>query len=90
MKDPANGAQPTFRLLGQDITADLVVDFWILVQMRVWADINAGIPVIESVERVRMALGIPLYQPCLHHDKLDGASRIAWDMRAWPQRRLAD
>lgn len=82
--------QPIFSLLAQDITADLVVDFWMMVQLRVWGDIAEGTPLIEAVERARAAFGVPLYQPFLHHGKLDGASRIAWDMRAFPTRRLAD
>jgi hypothetical protein len=82
--------QPKFRLLAQDITADLIVDFWTLIQMRVWADLKAGLPLREAVSRAREHFGVPEYPPCLHHPKLDGAAEIACDMRAWPSRKLAD
>ncbi len=82
--------QPTFPLLAQDITADLVVDFWTLIQMRIWSDLRSGYCLDTAVARARHHFGIPQYPPCLHHPKIDGATRIAWAMRTWPHRRLAD
>ncbi len=82
--------EPTFTLRAQDLTADLVIDFWILVQLRVRHAVKQGTPVAVAIEDARKKLGIPAYPPILGVEKLDGAARIATAMTEWTGRKLAD
>lgn len=82
--------QVTFTLVAQDISADLVVDFWTMTQLRVRTHMDAGLTMVQAVEAVREQFGIPEYPEILGDDKLDGAARIAQAMRMHANRKLAD
>lgn len=86
---PTHG-EPTFTLRAQDLTADLVIDFWILVQLRVRHAVKQGTPVAVAIEEARRKFGIPVYPPILGVEKLDGAARIATAMTEYQTRKLAD
>jgi hypothetical protein len=72
------------------VTADLVVDFWILTQLRVRQLMEMGRTMRAAVNEVRRHIGVPEYPPVLKDAKLDGAARIAEQMRQWEKRRMAD
>lgn len=83
--------QPHFNLIAQDATADLVVDFWILVQLRVQFRMQAGETITEALREVRTTFGLHAYTPeLLDGSKLQGAALIARAMEQFPTRRLAD
>ena len=44
--------QPMFVLHAQDITADLAVDFWTIVQLRVREHMNAGLTLVQAVAEI--------------------------------------
>lgn len=46
-------AEPTFVLRGQDISAPLVIDFWILVQQKIREHMDFGMTMTEAVKAVR-------------------------------------
>ena len=83
--------QATFTLVAQDATADLVVDFWVMLQLRIRDRVNAGVPLQVAIERERIGFGILAYPPdLLKEPKLAGALEIAARMRGQTDRRLAD
>lgn len=84
--------EATFRLRAQDITADLLVDLWIMVQIRLKAEQRQH-SLAEGVENVRNYFGVPRYPSALfteEHAKLKGAAEIAEAMRLHSPRKLAD
>ena len=81
----------TFTLRSQDATADLVVDFWMLVQLRVSHSMKFGMTLAQALTEARDHFGIPEYPvDILVSPKLNGAVKIAHAMRAWSNRKLAD
>ena len=83
--------QATFTLVAQDASADLVVDFWTMVQIRARQSMESGLTLAEAMALERIAFGIPAYVPAVHDDpKLAGASVIAGNMRQFPNRKMAD
>lgn len=81
--------QPTFTLIAQDITADLVVDFWIKAQQKVREHMDAGLTMTQAVKAVRSYYFL---EPDVPADdaKLSGACAIAEAMSRWPNRKIAD
>lgn len=91
-KAKAHG-EPTFTLRAQDITADLVVDFWTIVQIRVRENMNAGLTMVQAVQAVRSyyfleSINSPRYPT--GDIKLDTAVMKAEVMRQFKNRKLAD
>lgn len=91
-KAKANG-EATFTLRAQDITADIVVDFWTIVQIRVKEYMDAGLSLDRAVQAVREyffleSVNSPRYPT--GNVKLDTAARLADVMRQWPARKMAD
>jgi len=82
--------QVTFTLVSQDISADLVVDFWTMVQLKVRVNMRHGMTVPGAVEAVRVTFGIPKYPEYFDDAKLNGAARIAEAMRLHSNRKIAD
>ena len=87
-KAKKNG-EPTFTLRAQDVTADLVVDFWVKIQQKVREHMNAGLTKMQAVQAVRSYYFLETYVPA-SDVKLSGACRIAGEMEKWPARKLAD
>jgi len=81
---------PTFTLVAGDASADLVVHFWVLTQLRVRYFMGIGMTMAQAVQEVRDNFSIPEYPYVLGDKKLDGAARIAGAMRNFPKRKLAD
>lgn len=87
-KARANG-ESTFTLRAQDITAPLVVDFWIAVQDKMKAFLSTGLS-LEAAEKATRAYYF-LDRPVVNTDrKLTQACALAGAMGKWPNRRLAD
>lgn len=83
--------QLTFTLTEGDVTADLVVDFWVLIQARIRMSVKNGVPLEIAVQRERTTFGVPVYFPQVFDDpKLAGAVQIAEMMRGARHRKLAD
>jgi hypothetical protein len=82
--------EKTFTIRAQDVTGDLVVDFWTMVQLRVRVNVRHGMTVPEAIDAVRTTFGIPKYPDAFNDHKLDGAARIAEAMRDHSPRKLAD
>lgn len=82
--------EETFCLRSQDITAPLVIDFWIKCQQQVRTRMEMGMTPLEAVKSVRAFyfLDTPDVRPV--DLKLSGACSIAGAMENWPNRRLAD
>ena len=91
-KAKAHG-EPIFVLRAQDVTADLVVDFWAIVQVRVREHMDHGHTMQRAVQLVREyffldSVNSPRYPTGIA--KLDTAVTKAEAMRQWPNRKLAD
>lgn len=87
-KARASGEQ-TFSLRSQDITAPLVIDFWVRVQQKVREHVKAGLTAEQAVKAVRSYYFL---EPDVHLEdtKLSEACRIAGAMEEWPSRKIAD
>lgn len=82
--------QPTFTLKAQDISADLVVDFWIVINGRIKELIKAGMALPVAVQYMRNVYHLPpLIAGLLTDEKERSALRIADAMRAYPYRKVA-
>ncbi len=82
--------EPTFTLRAQDVTADLSIDFWLIVQQEVRRAMNDGATIEEAKECVRHTHVVPIQPPMFRSLKIDGAAKIAEAMRVWPDRKVAD
>lgn len=84
--------QPIFTLKGQDITAHLVVEFWVVVQQRMRELLDAGCTLTESVETIRAVYMIPRSVTLIAgaNEKETGAIEIARAMMGVERRKLAD
>lgn len=95
-KEPAGhytivGGEPVFLLRAQDITADLVVDFWVLVNGKLQELMKLGMTKEEAVERLRQVHHIPYpYEGLTNVEKHQSAVRIAKMMRGHQDRKVAD
>ena len=90
-KATANG-ETTFTLRSQDVTADLVVDFWISCQVEVKQHMDDGMTMVQAVEEVRREFLIPgwgSFAP-MEDLKLAQAQQIGKAMNMWVNRKLAD
>jgi len=87
-KAKRNG-EPTFTLRAQDVTADLVVDFWVKVQQKVREHMHAGLTMMQAVQAVRTYYFLEPDVPA-SDVKLSGACQIAGEMEKFSARRLAD
>lgn len=85
-------AQPCFLLKAQDITAPLIVTYWVTVQQRMQMLMDAGSTMAEALEAIRIADMVPslAIMPAVMPDKLGSALSIAKEMQNWPNRKLAD
>ena len=86
-------AQPHFVLLGQDVTADMVVEFWVIVNAKLKNLMNKGLSQDVALAHVRSAnlpVAYPLEEEVFQDEKLKGAVRIAQAMRAHAPRKVAD
>lgn len=90
VKAKDNG-EVTFTLRAQDITADLLVDLWAMIQyqMRERIRVNHENP-HDAVNSLRTSYGMLLPMLLEGDRKILQALSIAEKMRAWPNRRLAD
>lgn len=85
------GLQPHFDLLAQDISADLVVDFWIRIQHELRARVREGYSLERAVRMTRDFFFLQPYDGVPTGDaKLDRAGQIADAMRQQTNRKLAD
>lgn len=83
--------QPQFTLLAQDITADLVVEFWICVNGKVQELVKGGMSPAEAAQHMRRIYHIPpILAGLVSSEKLQGACQIAQQMRDFPYRKVAD
>ena len=87
-KARANGEE-TFSLRSQDITAPLVIDFWVKVNQKVRAHLRCGLTLEAAVAAVRSHY---FMEPEVdaNDKKLARACAIAGKMEKWMNRRLAD
>ncbi len=83
--------QPHFDLLAHDLTAALVVDFWLLLQCRISEMMRRDGTTAEAcVDALRVTFLIPAYEPDWIIDTMNEASVTAREMERYPTRRLAD
>lgn len=85
--------QPHFTLLAQDITADLVVEFWVIVNEKLAELVKAGRTPEEAVDHLRGIFHIPphVYEGLMISPKHASAVRIAREMREYQGgRKVAD
>ncbi|HKW13829.1 MAG TPA: hypothetical protein VJS69_05025 [Candidatus Krumholzibacteria bacterium] len=82
--------QPCFVLLAQDITADIVVDFWIKVQQRMREHVKHGLTEAQAAKAVREYYFLEKMDVTITYQKLAEACAIAGAMENWGTRRLAD
>jgi len=84
--------EPTFTLRAQDISADLVIDFWIAVQLEIRQRIDDGMTVQEAVDTTRRGYRVAPWSTfdAMTDQKINGAMMIAKAMRAFPNRKIAD
>lgn len=81
----------TFTLRAADISADLVVEFWVLVNGKVRELVKKGWSPAAAVDFVRQAHHIPpMYEGLLDDEKLRGAAQVAKAMRQHDGRKVAD
>ena len=86
------GGEPVFLLRSQDITADLVVDFWTILNGRLKELVEfAGLTPLEAVERMREVHHIvyPI-EGLVNVEKHKTAIGIARMMRLHNKRKIAD
>ena len=94
-KAKAHG-EPTFTLRAQDITSDLVVDFWTIVQIRVKENMDAGLTMMQAVQAVRSYFFLESVNSPRYPKRNTGTAKLATavlmadEMRQWPDRKLAD
>ena len=83
--------QPHFDLKSSDISSDLVVDFWIKVNLLIRDNVKQGYPLDEAVALARKFYFIPRYEgQVLADEKLNSAGEIAQAMRLAKNRKIAD
>jgi hypothetical protein len=88
-----------FILKSSDISADLIVDMWVMINARIRQSLRDGRTLEEAILIERDGFGIPCYGTIAKglnglgifgDTKLDGAADIAEAMRQHAPRRLAD
>ena len=80
-----------FDLKSSDISADLVVEYWIKVQLMIRDNLKQGYSLEESAALARKFYFIPHYDgQVLADEKLNSAGAIAGQMRKTTYRKLAD
>ena len=82
--------QPHFDILAQDISSDLVVDFWIKVNLMIRDNVRQGYSLEKAVVLTRQFYFLPMHGTLLGDEKLNSASEIAAQMRKQANRKLAD
>ena len=83
--------EPLFTLRAQDISADLVVDYWIKVNLMIRDHVKQGYSLEEAAALARTFYFIPHYDgQVLADGKLNSAGEIAARMRQFTPRKLAD
>ena len=82
--------EPTFTLRGQDVTAPLVVAFWVKLQQKVRELMDAGCTMTEAVERAEQYYFLEAVEAPASDAKLSGALLVARAMGQWKNRKLAD
>jgi hypothetical protein len=87
-----HAGQPKFTLIAQDATADLVVDFWVEIQLQVKQFMEDGLSLELAIEKIRQQFGVPPWSQftTLHDPKLKGAAEIGYQMSEWRNRKVAD
>ena len=82
---------PHFDLKASDISADLVVDFWVKVNLLIRDNVRQGYTRDEAVALARKFYFIPHYDGhVLADEKLNAAGEVAAQMRAFTPRKIAD
>lgn len=86
------GGEPVFLLRAQDITADLVVDFWTILNGRLNEMVKGlGMTPADAVERLREVHHIPYpFEGLTNVEKHKTAVKISKAMRAFAGRKVAD
>lgn len=80
-----------FVLKSQDVTADVLVDFWAILNQKVREMVKSGHPPELAIKLLRIQWNIPpVYEDQFHDVKLRDAVRIARSMRTFPNRKIAD
>ena len=90
---PCVEALPVFRLKASDVTSELLVDLWILCQIRLAQELKRGYTPECAVENIRTYFGVPKYPAALfppEQAKLKGAAEVAEAFRNVPHRKVAD
>lgn len=90
-KAKASG-QPTFTLIAQDVSSDLVVDFWISCQVEIRQSMEDGLTMQQAIDKARRHFGVPRwngFEP-MDDPKLVQAQEIGKAMSGWVNRKLAD
>jgi hypothetical protein len=91
-KATING-EPVFVIRAQDITAHLVVDFWVAVNAYMQEKVKEGQSMVFAIERARQLHGVPRASSYGMNDlnpKLNSALDISRAMMRWDNRKLAD
>lgn len=88
VKATAKG-EPTFTIRAQDVTAPLVIDFWIKVVQKVREHVKAGLTPEQAVKTVRAYYFLEPHV-LLEDAKLAEACELAGKMENWKHRRLPD
>jgi hypothetical protein len=91
-KEDKHAGQPSFKLIAQDVTADLVIDFWIEVQLQVKQSIEDGTTMMEAIDKIRQQFGVPPWSQftTLTNPKLKEAAAIGYLMSEWKNRKIPD
>lgn len=85
--------QPHFILVAQDITADLVVEFWAIINEKLGEMVKAGHTPEGALRQLRAVFHLPpeVYAGLFISPKHASAVQIAKEMRAYQgERRVAD
>ena len=84
-------AQPHFCLLAQDVTADLVVDLWTIINVKLADLMDKGVSPELALQHLRELFHAPhLVEGMFLSAKLRGAVRVSAAMRAHQPRKVAD
>lgn len=90
-RDKSASNEPIFTLCARDLTADLVVEFWIQTQLRLRHAVSVGVDPVLAVAMMKRELVLERDLPKVGGDaKLSEAVHCAAAMRLWPNRKLPD
>lgn len=87
-------APPVFPLKPSDISSELLIDLWILTNIKIGQELQRNYTPAQAVENIRTYFGVPKYPSVLFgeaHGKLRGAAERAEQFRDWTgSKKVAD